>query len=288
MSRTLIRRAALPLAGIIAAFAMVLAGFASAGTANASTFTCTNTLNSSSAPQGCGGLVSEENSLSMAITANNYNAPVTLGETASVNTEDWTVFAVDGLTNDGPGRLGEYVAMYTPDGTIKCVAGVDSCPASGTIGAGVLPSAVTEFEAGPETYCLSVAYGLDSQRGVDRWMARLRLCNGNGVFKIGNSAVKGDINSVSSGHENRYQVWSPVIGDGGLLMVNNMLSTGHATGGPDTNQNYVLDDTAGLGVGEDLIVFQENDQLNQLWAVQGCTQPVSQLSIFTGPYANCP
>ena len=103
----------------------------------------------------------------------------------------------------------------------------------------------------------------------------LRNCNTNGTFTEGlNDGIH--FNAVTSGHANAYQVWAPVTGQNGLLMVNDSL-----TGYKHNNTPYVLDDSGWGGAGTQALAYPENDGANQVWSVIGCTDPVKALNAAT-------
>ena len=96
-------------------------------------------------------------------------------------------------------------------------------------------------------------------------------------------------NSVSHSHANRFQVWSPVQGPNGLIMINESLSNDHPHGFNPSNTPYVLDDTAFGGSGTGALAFPENDGLNQESTIIGCTDPIKSLEAeLPVGYYNCP
>lgn len=269
-------------AGLVAS-GVLLAGAAGAGVAAvtatpalATTLTCTNLAHATLSPIGCGGIRSATTAhgqLDMAVlgvggvNGNFFNSPVGVATDSQSNVrEDFTVFAVGGSITGGPGNLGKYVAMYTPDGNIP---GFSTQPAAGS-----------NFTANSQDLCLSVvSNGLFGS--AKRYQAVLRNCNTNGTFHLGTNTTPSDENSVTSGHANAFQVWAPVTGANGLLLVNESLSHNFHSG----NVQYVLDIKAFGGNGSRLLAYPENDGLNQEWSIIGCTHPADVLS--TG-YQFCP
>lgn len=282
--RKLFARTVAVLSGTAVAGALALS---MAGTAGATTLTCTHTQNALTSPIGCGGMESASTShgtLNLAVlgtgsaSGNYFNSPVGVKtESQSNSREDFTVFAVGGSTTSGPGHLGEYVAMYTPLGKIASFTGtVNGAP--GTY-ANATPDAGTTFTVGSNVYCLSVVSQNNGPGNAARWNVILRNCNGNGTFTMGNDSNV--VNSVTSGHANRWQVWAPVTGSFGLLMVNSTLSHGFKSG----NVQYVADIRGAGGDGASLLAYPENDQTNEEWSIIGCTAPVTLLNTS---YAACP
>ncbi|MDE3076846.1 MAG: hypothetical protein KGJ86_15630 [Chloroflexota bacterium] len=284
---------------IAAALAAALAGGAAAAAvpAGATTLTCTGSQNQALPPFGCGGAqlaYTAKGTLDLAVlgtgssTGNYWNSPVgVLTDSQSASREDFTVFAVDGDTSDGPGSLGEYVAMYTPGGKIA------SFTQAGVVHTNAVPAA-GRFTAGTNVYCVSVENLNDGPGHAVRWHAVLRNCNTNGTFSYGNNGqcapAPGPVvttacattdNSVSAGRANQFQVWAPVSGAAGLLLVNSSLSREFRHG----NTPWVLDDRSFGGSGTGALAFPENDGLNQQWSIIGCTEPVTQLNTS---YALCP
>jgi hypothetical protein len=270
----IIPKLALGAAALAAAGGFALTG----GNASATTLTCTGVQNQVLPPFGCGGdqlAYTAKGTLDLAVMGGNYwNSPVGFVTDSNSNpAEDFTVFAVSGSVTDGPGGLGEYVAMYTPDGKIASftqasVKYTDAVPASGA------------FTVGTNVYCLSVE-NASAAKGA-RWKVVLRNCSTNGTFEYGNnSSSSPTYNSVSSGSANHYQVWAPVTGNSGLLMINESLSHGFGSG----NTPYVLDDSGSGGSGTQAIAYPENDGLNQESSIIGCTEPITGLDTS---YSLCP
>jgi hypothetical protein len=299
-----------------AAAVVAVAGLAfAAGTASATTLTCTNVANATLPPVGCGGAqlaYQSKGVLDLAVlgqgsTSGNYwNSPVGfLTDSTSAAREDFTVFAVNGSITDGPGGLGEYVAMYTPDGNVPSFTGTVK-GVHGTY-SNTTPDIGTSFNPGTNVYCLSVENLNNGPKGALRWRTVLRTCNTNGSFEYGNNSecptpvitVTPDVttaavtctsyNSVSSSRANRYQIWSPVSGSTGLEMINESLSFDHPHGTNPSNTPYVLDDTAFGGTGTWGLAYPENDGLNQQVSVIGCTDPLKGLeALLPSTYYNCP
>lgn len=283
---SLIRKAA------TAASAAVLAASAglaiAAAPASATTLTCTNVAGATAAPIGCGGdqlaytgkgtldlgVLGSGNGIG-AVPGNYWNSPVGfLTDSTSNAREDFTVFAVNGSVSDGPGGLGEYVVMYTPDGVIP------------TTGGAAQPVIGTSFKPWTDDYCLSVENLDNGPKGALRWHTVLRNCNTNGSFEYGtNTSTSPADNEVSSSFANKYQVWAPVSGPDGLVLLNESLSHGFKSG----NTPYVLDDTRFGGSGTQALAYPENDGLNQQSVIIGCTDPIKGLEaeLPTG-YYNCP
>jgi hypothetical protein len=254
--------------------------------AQATTLTCTHSAGATTAPVGCGGLQSASTThgtLDLAVlgtgtaSGNYFNSPVgVLTDSQGSTREDFTVFAEGGMITGGPGNLGRYVAMYTPDGRISSWTHV-----SGPVGVGQ-PAPGESFTAGPSDLCLSVVSVNDGPSHAARWHTVLRNCNTNGTFTIGTDTTTAPTeNAVSFGRANQWQVWAPVTGANGLLLVNSTLSHGFRSG----NVQYVLDIRGGGGSGTGTLAFPENDALNQEWSIIGCTHPADQLG--TG-YQFCP
>ena len=253
------------------------------------TLTCTGIKSQAVPPFGCGGAqlaYQAKGVLDLAVlgqgspSGNYWNSPVgVLADSESATREDFTVFAVSGSISDGPGGLGEFVAMYTPDGNIASftqggVAHTNAVPQPGN------------FTVGTNVYCLSVENLHNGPRGALRWHVVLPNCNTNGTFAYGNNGnnltppVAATENSVTPGSANAFQVWAPVSGPSGLLLIDESLSHGFRSNTPD-----VLDDSGFGGSGTGALAYPENDGLNQQWTVIGCSDPVSQLD--TG-YQFCP
>ena len=270
----------LPLAGL---------GLA-AGAAKATTLTCTSVASSTVSPFGCGGdqlAYSAKGALDLGVlgtgagvgnVAGNYwNSPVGfLTDSTSNSREDFTVFAVDGSVKDGPGGLGEYVVMYTPDGVIP----------------GVTPQRWHRVLTLRRTTTACRVENLNNgPKGAVRWHTVLRNCSSNGEFTVENGTNSDSPNnSVTSSRANKYQVWAPVQGAHGLVMINESLSGGFRNGGT-SNTPYVLDDTAFGGSGTQALAFPENDGLNQQSLIIGCTNPIKGLEAELpagGGYYNCP
>jgi hypothetical protein len=249
--------------------------------ASATTLTCTQVKAVYITPYGCGGLqlgYQAKGVLDMAADGNFFNAAVRAEPESVTNTaEDWTVFALNGITTGGQDDLGQYTAMLTPDGVIP-----GGC-------AGALPCSATnpDVAVSPADFCLSVENVTRTVRGhrVQRWAAVLRSCfspatgdDGSPVFVLG--AAPAGINTVDD--PNLYQLWSPVLATtqnpSPIALVNDaLLSPGlrHGIGG---NDDYVLDDAASGGAGTQLLAYPANGGLNQEWSVIGCTPPVTQIS----------
>jgi hypothetical protein len=274
----------------VVALAVLGASVAVAAAASATTLTCTGIKSQTVPPFGCGGAQSAYQAkgvLDLAVlgqgsTSGNYwNSPVgVLADSESATREDFTVFAVNGSITDGPGGLGEFVAMYTPDGNIPTftqggVTHTNAVPQPGN------------FTVGTNVYCLSVENLDNGPHGALRWHVVLRTCATNGTFDYGNNGnnltppVAATENSVSASSANKFQVWAPVSGPSGLLLIDESLSHGFKSG----NTPYVLDDSGFGGSGTGALAFPENDGLNQQWTIIGCSDPVSQLD--TG-YQFCP
>jgi len=275
------------LAVAAAAVAVVTGGASYAAvSAGATTLTCTGVQNATATPFGCGGAqlaYSAKGMLDLAVlgagspSGNYWNSPVGVSTDSQSSTrEDFTVFAVNGSVKDGPGGLGEYVAVYTPDGKFASFTGtVNGVPGSYT---NAVPDKQTSFQVGTNVYCISVE-NLKTAKGI-RWFTVLRNCNTNGTFEYGDNTTVHE-NSVSPSHANAYQVWAPVSGANGLLLVNESLSHNFKHG----NTPFVLDDTGFGGSGMQGLAYPENDGLNQEWSIIGCSQPITGLN--TG-YQFCP
>lgn len=271
-----------------------------APSASATTLTCTNIATATVSPFGCGGLQSAGTAHGMLDLAhintsntqnlNAYNSLVTVQPDASVTSEDWTAFAVNGLTTGGPGGLGEYVAMDTPDGLIASFSEASGQPVPGncstltvatTSYTNTMPCASAVFNAGANDLCLSVenAAHVPGTNGKLREWDVLRTCNTNGAFTYGTKTTPG---KVVGGFANLWQVWSPVISGSGYIMINTWLFN-------HNNVNYVLDITGNGGAGSVVQAYPENDQINEEWGLIGCTQPASNLGgVVSPPYVNCP
>lgn len=279
---------------ILAAAAVTAAGISLAlvggPAAHATTLTCTGVANQTVPPFGCGGdqlAYTAKGTLDLAVLGGNYwNSPVGFAtDSTSASTEDWTVFAVNGSTTDGPGFLGEYVAVYTPDGKFA------SFTQSGTAYTNAVPKP-GQFTVGTNVYAMSVENLHDGPKGALRWHTILRTADSNGTFMYGTNTTSGAVSStgcasqtknncISESRANAYQVWAPVSGASGLLMVNDSLSHGFKSG----NTPYVLDDRSFGGSGTPALAFPENDGLNQESAIIGCTEPITGLNTS---YSNCP
>lgn len=273
----------------------VLVGFVTTG-ASATTLTCTQTANTFVTPYGCGGLESQfagRGSLSLAVlgtsTVNNVvgnysNSPVGVKLTSLTDTtQDFTVFAINGLTNGGEGDLGSYVAMYTPNGHIP-----GGCTLTG-------PCSATNdvVKESPLDFCISVQdyYPIVRHQRVQRWRTVLRNCfisasdPNRDVFGTPGFVLGNGTNPNAVTNPNLYQTWSPTTGSVGLFLVNKALHYPWARHGWGSNAPYVLDDTAFGGSGTQSIAFPENDGINQLWQILGCTPPVTDLNT---QYQLCP
>jgi hypothetical protein len=280
--------------GAVLAFALLGLGLASLpGSASATTLTCTNTNNALVSPIGCGGLqfaYTAKGVQDVAAGGDFWNAHVTTALDSTSNPfEDFTVYALGGLTTDGPGGLGIYVAMYTPLGKVSGFK-IDTLPAGytgtdtvGEVLTNAYPVPGSTFSAEPNDYCLSTESADTGPHHAARWHVVLRTCSTNGIFTYGNdvTGTGHTLNSVSTSTANRFQLWAPVTGMSGLLFINDSLSHGFKAG----NTPYVLDDPAFGGPGSWLLAYPENDGLNQEGSIIGCTQPVTLLDTS---YANCP
>jgi hypothetical protein len=270
------------IASLIAAITVGVFALAAAPAAHATSLTCTNTQSATTAPYGCGGLQIapgyKDGVLDLS-AQNVYNTQVTTAADSAMNSsEDFTVFALNGLTTGGPGDLGEYVAMVTPLGKISnftIVTPVSSPPAgcvdgaTGTNYTNAIPCAGVVFTAGPSTYCLSVSQykGFNNKT---RWWVVLRDCDTSGTFTYGTSTKTG---GVTSGHANHWQLWGPTLGPAntGLGMVNVDLWN-------KNNVDYDLNISGMLGAGTPLQAYPNTSwSPNEEWDVIGCTPPVSTL-----------
>lgn len=292
----------------IAALGTMVSGIAlTAGSAGATTLTCTNIATATTSPFGCGGLQSAGTAFGSLDLAHvgGYNSLVKVATDASVTSEDWTAYAVGGKTTGGPGGLGEYVAMDTSDGqiadfttmvpsgttpsdynsgtqTYSCMIGSNNVShVVGTTYVNTEPCPNETFAAGANDLCLSVenAANVPGTNGKLREWDVLRTCNTNGSFTYGSATSTG---SVTSGHANLWQAWAPVISGNGYVMINTWLHN-------HNNVNYVLDITGNGGAGSVVQAYPENDQINEEWGLIGCTLPASHLGgVTTPPYVNCP
>jgi hypothetical protein len=271
---------------LAAAMALAVLGVTAwiAGSAGATTLTCTHTAGALTVPIGCGGAQSAytaHGTLDMAVlgtgnaTGNYYNSPVGVQLDSQANIrEDFTVFALNGAITGGPGNLGRYVAMYTPNGHIQSWTHV-----SGPVGVSQ-PAPGETFAAGATDFCVSVTQLPIGPRGALRWAAVLRNCNTNGDFTIGtDTAAAPAENAVTFSHANRWQLWAPAIGSNGLELINTSLHN-------IFNVDYVLDIKGAGGAGSRLLAFPGHDALWEEWTVVGCTHPADQLNV--GSYQFCP
>ena len=300
---SVLRRKYVTWAGVAA---LIVGGLGIAGgmSASATTLTCTNVAHATVPPIGCGGdqlAYTGKGTLDLAVlgsgstTGNYWNSPVGyLAGSQSSTREDFTVFALGGITTGGPGGLGEYVAMYTPDGNIPSftytgagtpVAPATTCPAALTAGTNSTPQIGCDINVGTNVYCVSVENLYNGPRGALRWRTVLRNCNTNGTFSYGANTGSKPFNSVSFSRANRYQVWSPVSNAAGLTLLNMSLSFDHPHHTNPSNTPYVLDDSGFGGSGTWGLAYPENDGLNQQSSIIGCTDPIKALN--TG-YQFCP
>jgi len=187
----------------LAAGVTLLAGLAvTAGTASATTLTCTGIANQVTPPLGCGGATlayQAKGTLDLAVLGGNYwNSHVGfLGDSTGATAEDLTVFAVDGSVTDGPGGLGEYVAVYTPDGKFASftqggVRYADAVPAPGP------------FTVGTDVYAVSVEQLANGPRGAERWNTVLRNANSNGTFTYGETLTAPSLGASGTTYTNTY------------------------------------------------------------------------------------
>ena len=251
----------------------------------ATTLTCTHTAGALTSPIGCGGAQSASHThgtLDMAVlgtgnaNGNYYNSPVgVMTDSQAQVREDFTVFALSGLTTGGPGNLGRYVAMYTPNGRVQQFTGtVGGTPGTYT---NSKPDAGTTFTAGANAFCFSVTQIGNGPHGALRWNAVLRNCNSNGTFTMGNDTTIE--NAVTYSHANRWQLWAPVIGSHGLELINTSLRN-------RSNVNYVLDIKGNGPSGSRLLAYPGHDALWEEWSIIGCTHPADELNV--GSYQFCP
>jgi hypothetical protein len=267
------------IAAVLASTVLAMFGsLAFAGSASATTLTCTNLAGATSGPLGCGGLQTAagytRGVLDIAPDGNYNNAVVRVQPDASIKTEDWTAFAVGGLTTGSEGGLGRYVAMFTPLGQIP------SYTTGGVTYTNSVPAPGTTFTAGPDDYCISVTSEFNGPKHAARWNVVLRPCNTNGVFRYGTGGTTpSGTGSVTFGAANAYQEWAPINGEFGLELDNVWLRNHH-------NTEYTLNITGAGGAGTHLIAYPNSTPaLNESWGLIGCTPPANTLS--TG-YVSCP
>ena len=275
--KTMLASAVLALTGLLGL------GLAAAP-ASATTGTCTAHAGALTPPSpiGCGGLqllYAGHGDLGISAAGNFSNAKVVMAAEASNSSQDFTVFQLPDFHTGSPfageGNLGEFVAMFTPLGQIPGNPHNDFDPSS------ALGHKSMQF-------CISVQNQLVRVRGhlVQRWKGVLRNCWSHDTTFFGPSgAVPGGVS-----HPNPYQVWEPIVGDGGLSFVNKALlsrSLRHGLGG---NGNYVLDDSGFGGPGTQVIAFLQKSggttSQNQEWRVRGCTDPGASLN--GGADTDCP
>ena len=163
---------------VTAGLALAAAGAVTASGASATTLTCTQTKASFTTPYGCGGLelqYTAKGILDMAADGSYWNAPVRAKtESLTDTSEDWTVFAVGGVTTGGEADLGSYVAMFTPNGVIPGGCGA---PGGAYVACGAAGASLTVTPS-PSDYCLSVedVYRTVHGQHVQRWAGVLRPC----------------------------------------------------------------------------------------------------------------
>jgi hypothetical protein len=279
-----------------AVLGLAAGSFALAGTARATTATCTNIATPVSAPIGCGGIYLPDmgptslGGTSLALTAggNQFNAAVDVNYYDPTNSnQDWTVFqyclsVIGTRTPTDPCGSGvpaknpvngqaEYIAMLTPDGVST------DWPAT----------TIAQGDAAND-YCLSVE---DVTRTVDkkparRWVTVTRNCSVDSEFWPGQPDTPADAGTpgVVTGDINPWQVWSPVAeGTNGYALAEDYLSDNFK------NTPYVLDDAGYGGPGTQELAYPAKDSTdnttNQVWKVIGCTNPVVSL---TPGFWNCP
>lgn len=260
-----------------------------ASSANATSFTCTQTKNAYTTPYACGGLQFQQFThgvLDMSADGNFWNASVratTENQSGpAAPNQDWTVFAEDGLITGGEGDLGQYVAMFTPNGVIPggCDVGLQHHQTCGGLNT---PQTVSNS---PIDYCLSVENVPTVVRGhhTFRWFGVLRNCflgdfrdEGSPTFTLAVAPSDGvHVNTVTN--PNHYMVWAPVLGAQDESLVNEALlhpEFRHWVGG---NSRYVLDIQAGGPSGSRLLAYPYNGGLNQVVKVIGCQPPVTLIS----------
>jgi hypothetical protein len=283
---------------VLSCAALAAGGVAlAAGSARATTATCTNIATPVSAPIGCGGLYlpgmgtgTQPDGTSLTLTAdgNQFDAAVRVQAYDPSNSlQDFTVFQVcdtvigtrtpadpcgSGTTAKNPvNGQGEYIAMLTPDGT-----STDWPPSSPSLG-----DASNDF-------CLSVTEVTRTvnKKPAKRWVTVLRNCAVDAGFIPGKPDTPADAGTpgVVTGNVNPWQVWSPIAsGASGYVLAEDYLSDNFK------NTPYVLDDSGYGGAGTQQLAYPLKDPSqnvsNQVWKVVGCTNPVVDL---TPGFYSCP
>lgn len=281
-----------------AAAAVAIAGgglaLAAALPAAATTGTCTNIASPIALPIGCGGVYLpklgsgiQPNASSLTLTAASdfWNAPITLSPYSSADsTQDFTVYEVCNFTS-APFNAPTAPTAALPCGTngspvIDPVSGFKEFVAEVTPLGNHIGGAINNIG----NLCLSVEAVADGpahhHHHAIRWHVVERTCNTYGAnftegipsSPVGLHGVAGVVNLA-----NHWQTWSPIPANGGYVLANNALS------GNFFNHPFVLD--ARGGHGPNVIAFPENDQVNQIWKVIGCTNPVTSL---TPGFFSCP
>lgn len=275
----------------IVAAALGIGGLSLAAGAGATTLTCTNIAGpvSNGTPVGCGGLQTaagyKYGNLDLTADGNYFNAVVRVQADNEANSnQDFTAFAVNGLTTGSYGDLGKYVAMLTPFGKIPQFTVTKDSVNPANVGksfANAIPDQGATFTAGPADHCISVEDINNGPNHALRWNVVLRNCNTNGAFVYGvDNTTTVTTGSVSSGFANAYQEWAPVNGEFGLELVNVWITSHHH------NVPYTLNITGASGAGTHTIAYPDTSpSLNESWNGLGCTPP---LSVLGTPYASCP
>lgn len=275
----------------LAGGAILAAGLAAAMAtgASATTGTCTNIAHPVSAPIGCGGIFLpldgsgiQPNASSLTLTAASdfWNAPITVTPyNPADSTQDFTVYEVCAFTSGNAPVSPTHAAPCGTNGSpvIDPISGRDEFVAEVTPLGNHIGAALNSVD----NLCLSVEAVRDGPRHAIRWHAVERTCNTFGAHFTAGTA-NGGTDSGTAGVvnlANHFQTWSPIPAMGGYVLGNNALSNNFA------NHPFVLDKRGGGLSPGPVIAFPENDQVNEIWKVVGCTSPVTDL---TPGFFSCP
>lgn len=293
-------------AGVVAGAVLGLGALSAVAVpgAQATTATCTNVAIPPAPPVGCGGVYlpglgtgtqPDSSSLTLSAAGKFWNSKVVVEPySPSDSTEDFTVFQVCktvagtrtaampcGATGaaaiDPLSGRDEFVAMYTPLG--KNLDG-NAIPANTTGTANPMDAANAI-----DNLCVSV----EKPPGWMHYWVVLRTCStygsmfyGGGADTTADNGVPGVVTSMTSAAgANPFQIFSPIPVMGGYVLAEDAISNGFHS----HNSLEVLNDTAFGGAGTWQMLYPETDTANAIWAVIGCTNPVT---LLTPGFFACP
>lgn len=260
---------------IVSAITVLTGGVLTAYTAGAATLSCTSKAS-------CGGatlLYSGHGSLDLSVLDPDPNVNGGFGywnehvgfelSSSSSISEDFRVAQILGepVGKGGTYGFGDYVVVYDPAGT--------------DLGSIATP------------YCLSVQDTYPVVRGhvAQRWADVLRPCFTETSSRQGVPQFYAPATGPNATDEwavvnpDPYQVWAPVeAGNTASLEFQNVGLNNQSLRHGFAGQNFVLDDRALGGPGTWGLAYPENDQLNQRFRINGCSDPVAQ---FNAVYWNC-